>query len=288
LVDLLIKRAYMNSATTTEGYLRDFHSRHPGVTAQSFAGAEVEAGGRFWASSYDWLAQRVPGPDRPLTILDLACGNGELLLSLAERAQPGLSLIGIDISTAELAAAEQRLRGRARLIEARAQALPLPPASIDIIVSHLALMLMEDMDTVVAAMHRVLKPGGSIAFIVWRGIVPGDGFEIFVQALREAMAAEKVSGHQIGDRRIGLPDELAALFGTKFDAVELSDLIVRQRGTPEAIWDRLVPNYDVDLLSPAGQQSLRTVVLKKLAHLADKNGIVESSIGLRSLTARKA
>ncbi|MEI9987918.1 MAG: methyltransferase domain-containing protein [Aliidongia sp.] len=277
----------MNSASTTEGYLRDFHSRHPGVTAQTFAGAEAEVGGRFWPSSYAWLVDKVPGPDRALTVLDLGCGNGELLLSLAERKQPGLSLVGIDISPAELAAAEQRLRGRARLIEARAQALPLPPASIDIIVSHLALMLMEDVDAVVEAMHRVLKSGGSIACIVWRGIVPGDGFEIFVEALRDAMAAERVVGHQIGDRRIGLPDELATLFGTWFESIELSDLTVRQRGTPEAIWDRLVPNYDVDLLSPAGQLSLRSVFLAKLTQLADKDGMVESSIGLRSLTARK-
>jgi SAM-dependent methyltransferase len=281
----------MGVAAATERYLLDYHHRHPGSTAYIVGDAVTEVGGRHWPSSYAWLADQVPRENSssgdPIEVLDLACGSGEVLRLLAERGQEGLNLIGIDMSPSELAVAAEALGNRARLIEARAQSLPLPSASVDVIVSHLALMLMEELDAVVAAMHRVLKPGGKIACVVWGGAVPGDSFEVFGQALRGAMAQEALSGHQIGDRRTHTAEGLATLFGACFDAVEVCDISIRHQGSPEEIWSRLAPNYDVDLLSPAGQAALREDFLRKIVPLSDKEGTVGCSFRLRALTARR-
>ncbi len=277
----------MGVAAATESYLLDYHHRYPGSTAFIVGDAVLEVEGRQWPSSYAWLADQVPPAGAPITLLDLACGSGEVLRLLAARAQIGLALIGVDLSPSELAVATAALGDRARLIEARAQSLPLPPASVDMIVSHLALMLMEDIDTVVAAMHQVLKPGGQIACVLWGGPILGDSFEVFGRALRDAMLREGVSGHQIGDPRTHTAEGLTALFGPHFSAIETVDLVIRPRGTPEEIWNRLVPNYDVDLLSPAGQAALREVFLKKLEPLSDKDGKVGCSFRLRGLTAHR-
>ena len=281
----------MGAASATESYLLDFHHRHPGATAQIVGKAAVEVDGRCWPSSYAWLADQVPrrnpSADGSMAVLDLACGSGEVLRLLAERDQPGLTLIGVDLSPSELAVAAAALGDRARLIEARAQALPLPPASIDMIVSHLALMLMDEMDEVVASMHRVLKPGGRIACVVWSSFVPGDGFEIFSQALRVVMAREGVSGHQIGDRRTLTAEGLTALFGAHFTSLAITELTARQYGTPEEIWQQMAPSYDVDLLSPDGRSSLHDDFLRKLVPLCDRQGRVGCSFRLRALTARR-
>jgi SAM-dependent methyltransferase len=277
----------MDSISTSEAYLRDYHRRHPGTTARSFAEAAAEADGRSWRSSYAWLAERVPNTGSPTNVLDLGCGDGELLSLLAARDQAGLTLTGIDLSPAELAVAAERLGGRARLIEARAQALPLPPASVDIVLSHLALMLMDDVEAVVESIRRVLKPGGELACIVWGRMIQGDAFELLARTIREAILGEGVTGHRMGDARTATPEGLSALFGAGFAAVEVADLTIRRRATPESIWDGLFPNYDLDLLSPSGQEALRAAFLTKSASLVDGNGIIDCSIGLRSLTARR-
>ena len=53
------------------------------------------------------------------------------------------------------------------LIESDAEALKLDPHSFDAVLCRWGLMFMPDLDGVVRAMHRALKPGGRIATAVW-------------------------------------------------------------------------------------------------------------------------
>jgi len=117
-------------------------------------------------SSYEWLAEVVV-PGQHGTVLDLACGSGHLLELLHAR-HPQLALIGVDMSGEELELARQRLPDKAvRLIEAEAQSLSaLADDSVDAVLCHWALTLMDPVEPVLAELRRILTSGGCFAALV--------------------------------------------------------------------------------------------------------------------------
>ena len=187
--------------TEAETFLTAWHRRHAGTSALVFGGARG-ADGR---DSYEQLAAVVPdGVD----VLDLACGDGFLLAAIRDNA-PNARLTGVDMSPDEVAAARGRLP-TVRVVEARAQSLPFPDGSFDVVASHMALMLMDDVDVVVAEVRRVLRPGGTFA-----GTVGARGRPPWVDAvLRPLMETRRKlgipPGPDLGDARCG---EAAALAG---------------------------------------------------------------------------
>jgi SAM-dependent methyltransferase len=90
------------------------------------------------------------------TVLDVACGSGFGLRMLsATRARA----IGIDYDRRTLV----KIRAEdARLVQADATRLPLPPASIDQVVSFETLEHVPDARALVHELRRVLKPGGRL------------------------------------------------------------------------------------------------------------------------------
>src|SRR5262245_45424737 len=126
-----------------EVWLEDWHDRHPGATSRALA--------RGRPSPYERLASFVrPGQ----SVLDLACGDGYLLDR--HRAAGAATLAGLDLSAGELAAARERLGGAATLVQGRAQSMPFPDESFDLVTCHMALMLMRPVDEVVSEVRRVL------------------------------------------------------------------------------------------------------------------------------------
>nr|WP_307819098.1 class I SAM-dependent methyltransferase [Streptomyces sabulosicollis] len=122
------------------------------MTAEAFGRGRALDG----RSSSELLCDRVAGSRH---VRDLGCGDG-LLLELLARAD-GRRLAGLDLSPRSLALARRRpALSAARLEEGRAQALPFADDSFDACVSHLALMLMGEIEQVAAEIARVLCPGG--------------------------------------------------------------------------------------------------------------------------------
>jgi SAM-dependent methyltransferase len=138
-------------ATGWSGYLAGFHARRPGITEQVLRRTRGAAG-----DPYGWLAAAVP---ERVGVLDLACGNAPLWPRL-----PGRNYVGIDVSAAELAAA--RDRGAAGRVRASAAALPLPDASVDVVVCSMALQVLTPLPAVLAETARVLAPGGRLVATV--------------------------------------------------------------------------------------------------------------------------
>lgn len=107
-----------------------------------------------------------PVPER---LLDVGCGTGYTLQSLARR-YPGCEIWALDVSLNMLGAARrkstlwQRLRGRFRYVVGDAEQLPLADASVDMIFSSLAVQWCVDLDRTFAEMRRVLKPDGLLMF----------------------------------------------------------------------------------------------------------------------------
>jgi len=92
------------------------------------------------------------------TVLDLACGTGDLCRELAAN---GLAPIGADLSFGMLAAA----RTDAPLVHADALRLPLPDGVVDGVTCGFALRNFVDLPAFLAEVARVLRPGGRIAFL---------------------------------------------------------------------------------------------------------------------------
>jgi ubiquinone/menaquinone biosynthesis C-methylase UbiE len=100
------------------------------------------------------------------TVLDLGCGSGENSLLLARR---GADVIGVDISESLLALARQRLavngcaNAMVHFVPASAHRLPIPDASVDVVVG-IAILHHLDLDATSREVFRVLRPGGRAIF----------------------------------------------------------------------------------------------------------------------------
>ncbi len=91
--------------------------------------------------------------------LDLACGSGRYLRELIDR-RAALAF-GIDLSPHML----DRARAISnRLIRADLLSLPIPSASLDLLVCGLAVGHVADLGRAIAEMGRVLKPDGSVVY----------------------------------------------------------------------------------------------------------------------------
>ncbi|MFB9902913.1 class I SAM-dependent methyltransferase [Allokutzneria oryzae] len=243
---------------TPEEFLRDFHNRFPGQQSVGVEASPTAAG----RTSYQEFADRVAGSR---SVLDLGCADGALLEVLAARGAEELA--GVDLSGAELALARQRpaLAG-ADLRQGRAQELPFPDGSFDAVVSHMAFMLMTDVERVVAEAARVLVPGGILAVAVGGGAVAGEAMELFLSLARPHFHAASDAGRRmpkLGDRRArtreGL-DEILAPAG--FAPVTWESIVLDQSGTPEQVLEfNLSIFYDLVVLEEDQIARLRRAFL---------------------------
>ncbi|WP_426073694.1 class I SAM-dependent methyltransferase [Janthinobacterium sp. DSP2-3-3] len=280
----------MTPLTAAETYLRDFHQRQVGVTSAAFAHLPARSASTRYASSYAVLTDLVltdlvPLSNMPLTVLDLACGDGYLLGLLAARAPATLHLTGIDMSEAELAVARATLPPSVRLQCCRGQALDLPSASVDYLVSHMALMLMDDIEQVVREMRRVLRPGGQFAAIVGRTFLLGEVNDVFMRVFN-AIASVALPPLRFGDRRAGSEAGWRELLDGAFAHVAFDDIDVPWTPTPNELWAALTDTYDIDRLDDDARQRLRSAFLDAVAHLLTGDGVIVTGWGLRLVRAR--
>jgi SAM-dependent methyltransferase len=108
-------------------------------------------------------------------LLDVGSGTGALAVAALER-WPALRVTGIDpsggmLEVARRAADESLPAGRAERFEtivAYADALPFEPGSFDVAASSFVLQLVPNRAAVLRETHRVLRPGGTFAWVAWQ------------------------------------------------------------------------------------------------------------------------
>jgi SAM-dependent methyltransferase len=91
-------------------------------------------------------------------VLDVGCGEGRFCRMLKEN---HISVVGIDPTEKLLAQARNRDPGGDYRL-ARAEALPFPSATFDLVISYLTLIDIADFRTALKEMVRVLKPEGTL------------------------------------------------------------------------------------------------------------------------------
>ena len=101
------------------------------------------------------------------SLLDVACGSGQLALAAARR---GVRVTGVDIAENSIRAARERAQAEALpadFDEGDAEALPYAAASFDVVASLFGAMFAPRPDLVAHELVRVCRPGGTIAMANW-------------------------------------------------------------------------------------------------------------------------
>jgi len=189
----------------------------------------------------EWLVDRLD-PQPGQTILDLAAGTGETGFLAASRLGGEGRLISSDLSPQMVDAARRVAtlfdvtNAEFRLLDG--EAIELPDASVDGVLSRFGYVLKGDPPPALREVRRVLRPGGRFAFAVWaeRGrnrwmTVPA---EVMVE--RGHLAPQSESEVRLSERRN--PESISRLLrDAGFGEAEIEEMPVAYRfANAEELW----------------------------------------------------
>ena len=148
-----------------------------------------------WEVLRDALATLAAANDAPLSVLDAGGGTGGFAVPLAEL---GHRVVVVDPSPDSLAALERRAAesgtsGQIRGVQGDAAGLAdvVPAGSIDLVLCHSVLEVVDDPATALAAVSAVLRPGGMASILA---------------ANRVAAVVARVAAGRLGEARRLLAD----------------------------------------------------------------------------------
>jgi len=175
------------------------------------------------------------------TVLDLGSGGGIDVLLSAKRVGPTGKAYGLDMTDEMLALARENQRKagvtNVEFLKGEIEHIPLPDASVDVIISNCVINLSADKRRVLGEAFRVLRPGGRFAVsdVVVRGQLPSEvrrSIEAWVGCVAGALEEEefKTLLAQQGFEEIGIEptriyrvdDAKAFLQGAGLDAEVLA------------------------------------------------------------------
>jgi arsenite methyltransferase len=178
------------------------------------------------------------------TVLDLGSGGGIDVLLSAKRVGPTGKAYGLDMTDEMLALAnENKRRAGAENVEflkGEIEQIPLPDASVDVIISNCVINLSGNKRKVLKEAFRVLKPGGRFAVsdVVVRGEVPAaikKKMELWIGCVAGALEEHEFLDllHEFGFKKASIEptreykaqDAAAFLSGSGLDANEFASQI---------------------------------------------------------------
>ena len=149
------------------------------------------------------VAQLRPGE----TVLDLGSGGGLDVLLSARRVGPTGKAIGLDASPQMLELARANAAGTpsVEFLAGHIEDIPLPDATVDVVISNCVINLSTDKPRVLAEALRVLRPGGRLGI---SDIVADDGLDP-----TERRKAEQLVGCSVGTLTVREYEELLTRTG---------------------------------------------------------------------------
>jgi ubiquinone/menaquinone biosynthesis C-methylase UbiE len=121
---------------------------------------------KYYASQAEDFVNRL-GLKPGMTVLDVACGTGNLALPAAKT---GASVTGIDLAPNLMEQARENAKSaglNAKFEEGDAEALPYADGSFDVVITMFGAMFAPRPELVAAELKRVCRPGGVIAMANW-------------------------------------------------------------------------------------------------------------------------
>lgn len=219
-------------------------------------------------------------PVAPDELLDLGAGTGSLTIAALHR-WPAVRVAALDASGAMLAVARDRVEPdaaeRATWLPADAAALPLEDASVDAVVSSFMLQIVSDRPAVLAAVRRVLRPGGAFSFVTWLAddlVLPADA--VYHEVLGDTDDDEEDEGFRSsrsGDY-VSLDQARDELAVAGFESVEVIRDELGHAWTAES-YLAFKTCYDdrerIDALEPARREVLLASLRQRLSELAPED-----------------
>jgi arsenite methyltransferase len=252
----------------------------------------------LWSAPFGlMLLDRVP-LRRGQTVVDVGAGTGFLTVELAQRCGPESRIVAVDPWEAAMdrLASKVALLGltNVELVVAPADALNLPDASVDVVVSNLGVNNFDDPATVLGECARVLRPGGRLVtttnlvghmeqlYAAYRDVLTELGLAEHQGAL-EAQELHRSTVESATEqlRRAGLTvvDVATDSFRMRFaDGRALfRHWFVRLAFVPG--WRAVVPSGDADRVLAALEE--------RLDALASRHGALELTVPMACLTAER-
>jgi ubiquinone/menaquinone biosynthesis C-methylase UbiE len=120
------------------------------------------------------VSKELAGRER---LLDVGTGEGQIARRLFQDAPEKRAVVGLDPAAAQVRNAD-RQKGGPVYLRARGEALPFPARSFDAVVSCLVVEHVDDPESFLFELARVLAPGGRLVLLVNHPALqgPGSGF----------------------------------------------------------------------------------------------------------------
>jgi arsenite methyltransferase len=190
-------RQVATGRTACCGGAAEFSACDP-ITSNLYDGAQIAAlpadavAASLGCGNPTALAKLQPGE----IVLDLGSGGGIDVLLSARRVAPDGKAYGLDMTDDMLALARENQRKSSvtnvEFLKGEIENIPLPPDSVDVVISNCVINLSANKDRVLQEAFRVLRPGGRFAVsdVVVRGPVPAGirrSVELWVGCVAGAM-----------------------------------------------------------------------------------------------------
>ena len=231
-----IKKGQQPSSVDLQDHLAVVHDKNAGFT-EAVAWNCRDANGK---NSYELLADIID-PKHHSNVLELACGSGVLLDLCNQQCDSKVVFSGIDTSDAELELARKRLAHTdIKLHQSKAQNLDfITDKSVDVILCHWALTLMDPVFPVLTTARRILKESGVFAAIIDGDSETAPGYleihNIIYQQVQRKYPDYGVI--ELGDKRVRTAQGLKRIMSKAFvdSIISIKPLLFSLNGTPEIL-----------------------------------------------------
>jgi SAM-dependent methyltransferase len=216
---------------------RDPNVRGPYTAFADVAGAYERGRPGYPDDAVRWLVG-----DEPRDVVDVGAGTGKLTRSLVALGHRVTAVEPLDEMRAQL----QSVLPAVRALEGRAEAIPLPDASADVVVSAQAFHWF-DHDNALPDIARVLRPGGRIA-LVWNSRDDEDPWMARLSAI--------IGNETIQESDVVPVLDASGLFGPVETAVFAFEQVLDRDGLLDLVLSR---SYLAKLPQPEREPVLETV-----------------------------
>lgn len=228
-----------------------------------------------WAPSLVDAVQLAQGE----RVLDLACGTGVVARTAAQRVGRQGSVTGIDLNPGMISVARSLPAPVGALIEwleGSALAIPIPDASVDVVLCQQGLQFFPDKACALREMRRVLDLGGRLALSVWSGA------GVYNTAVGKALAqyaGEDTAQRFLASRNTPAKDEverLALAAGFSELRIRISRMNVHLPKLDRFVLDHLAASpvaASIAALDSESRNNIGASVLRAMQHFDDGDGV---------------